>query len=207
MFVVSCTSLPYSHSIHAVSRLFFVVFYKHKYLLTWHTHWILIIINWFLGILLPIEPFFIPGGYIYENESRLCTCTTKKVSTAMYGITTAFLIPFTIVTIIYTTLIYRAHRSTRRVRVNRPSIISNIGREMTLIRNMSILLSILLCGGTPYLILVLWHMFVDENPPESFYLLIINSISICTTIMMLTLFNLNKDVKKKTCKFLKKLFY
>jgi hypothetical protein len=130
----------------------------------------------------------------------------------MYGIITTFIIPFNIVAIIYSTLVYRTHRSTRRVRASNSSVITNvyvpnIGREMILIRNMSILLSILLGGGTPYLILVLWQAIKNQHPPESFYLLIINSISVCTTLMMFALFNLNKEVKKKTYEYLKKTFY
>ncbi|CAF3948467.1 unnamed protein product [Rotaria sordida] len=214
-FVVSCTLLLYSHLIHAISRLFFVVFYKHKYLLTWHTHWIMIIINWLLGILIPAILLFIEGSYVYEEESRLCTCTTKKIGTAMYGITTAFIIPFNIVTIIYTTLVCRARQSTRRIRVTQSTVttvstninvnIPNIKREMILVRNMSILLSIILCGGTPYLILVLWQATTKYPPPESFYLLIINSISICTALMMFALFNLNKQAKKTTFECFRKL--
>ncbi|CAF0982761.1 unnamed protein product [Rotaria sp. Silwood1] len=127
----------------------------------------MITINWLLGIIIPATLLFIEGSYIYEEESRLCTCTTKKIWTAMYGIITAFVIPFNIVTIIYTTLVCRARRSTRRVRDTGSTVIAvstntninipNIGREITLIRNMSILLSIILCGGTPYLFLVFWQ--------------------------------------------------
>jgi len=208
IFVVSCTALLYSHSIHAISRLFFVIFHKYRYLLTWRIHWILVIISWVLGIFLPIEPFFFNNGYIYENESRLCTCTTKTTLTATYIIITAFIIPFNIVTIIYSLLICHAHKSTRRVRPIQSNIIvpPNIGREIILIRNMTILLFILLGGGIPYLILVIWNGIKINNPPEYLYLLIINSITICTALMMLLLFTLNKDLKKKTYNFFKKFY-
>lgn len=40
-----CATLCYSYSIQAISRLFFAIFYKHRFLLTWRTHWLLIIVN------------------------------------------------------------------------------------------------------------------------------------------------------------------
>jgi hypothetical protein len=126
----------------------------------------------------------------------------------MYGIVTAFVIPFSIVAIIYSAIVCRARQSTRRVmpcvttvsgnaNVHR----SNMGREMVPIRNMSILLAILLGGGIPYLIVVLWHAIEDQHPPESFYLLTINSISICTALMIFALFSFNKQVKESTLKY------
>jgi hypothetical protein len=83
----------------------------------------------------------------------------------MYGIIMTFIIPFNIVTIIYSTLICRARRirdndlivSTVLLTVN--IHIPNIRREMKLTRNMSVLL----CGGIPYLI------FIENKTRVDFY--------------------------------------
>jgi hypothetical protein len=84
--------------------------------------------------------------------------------------------------------------------------VPNLKREMKLMKNILILISILTCAGTPYLILILWHVIQKQQPPpESFYLLIINSISFFTTLMMITLFWKNRDVKKCTLEYLRKL--
>jgi hypothetical protein len=57
MVLLSASS--YYFFIQAISRFFFPVFYKNKYLPTWNTHWILIILKWFISFLVSIEPFFI----------------------------------------------------------------------------------------------------------------------------------------------------
>lgn len=209
-FVVCCTLLLYSHVTHAVSRLFFVVFYKYRSLLNWRTHWIMIIINWHLGILLPLVLLFFDDAYVYEPESRLCTCTTKKFSTSMYGIITAFIIPFNTVVIIYVNLICRSYRSTRRVHditMGDLGVAPNMRREMRLVRNMCILLSIMLGGGVPYLCMVIWHAIASEPASHGLYILIINSIHICTSFMVGTLFALNEPVRKNAWNCCKRLLF
>jgi hypothetical protein len=57
--MVLLTASSYYFFIQAISRLFFAVFYKNKCLSTWDTHWILIILKWFISFLVSIEPFFI----------------------------------------------------------------------------------------------------------------------------------------------------
>ena len=173
----------------------------------------MIIINWHLGILISMVLFFIDGGYVYEEESRLCTCTTKKLSTSMYGIIATFIIPFNIVIIIYITLVHRAHQSTRRIRTNdatisvsTSTIIPNMRREMKLIRNMSILLGVMLGGGIPYFCLVIWHAITEHSAPHALYSLIINSINICTALMMAALFILNKQIRTSAAVNFGKLF-
>jgi len=71
-------------------------------------HLIFNLISSVYGLREDFETLFVNDGYIYENESRLFTYASKEISTAIYGITTAFIIPSSIVAIIY-----RARRSTR----------------------------------------------------------------------------------------------
>ena len=208
-FVVGCTLLLYSHLTHAVSRLFFIRFFNRPSLLSWRTHWIMVVINWPLGLVLPLVPFFVEGAYIYEPESRLCTCTTKKTVTSIYGIVTSFIIPFNTMVIIYIKLVHHACRSSRRVQPSQTTstvATPNMRREMRLVRNMCILLGIMLGGGIPYLCMVIWHAITSEPAPHSLYLLIINSIHICTALMMAALFMLNQQVKKNAWESGQKLF-
>jgi hypothetical protein len=69
--VISSAVLLYPHSIHFNNLLLFIIFYKYKYLLTWHRHWMMILINWFLEILLAIKPVFFDGDNIYEMYSTV----------------------------------------------------------------------------------------------------------------------------------------
>ncbi|CAF4173598.1 unnamed protein product [Adineta steineri] len=202
-----CTALCYSYSIQAISRLFFAVLYKYKYLLTWRTHCILIAINWLVSVIIPIKPFFHHDGFGYEEESRSCVVTPKIVSISAYVVVLIFVIPLNIVTIVYGVILYRVRQSTRRIAVVKLDTITstvhnrthvpNGKRELKIMQNMSAQSTIISCGGILYLILVIWLATQQHSPPpESFYLLALNLISIFTAIMMIALFLMNKPVKK-----------
>jgi len=216
-YTASCTAIYYSYLIHAISRLFFAVFYNHRSLLAWRVHWLMIIINWFICITSPIVPILVYGGYRLEQESHLCIATTKIFITSMYCITTAYLIPFSSIIVIYGSILYHANRSTRRVTPFAPSTITpvttnniprlNMKREIQLMKNMLIFTGILACAGTPYLILVFWYVIAQQSsPPEPLYLLSINSVSFSITLMTVNLFWVNRDMKSCTLRYLRKLY-
>jgi hypothetical protein len=201
-----CTTLCYSYSIQAISRLFFAVLYKHRYLLTWRTHWILIIINWTVSSIIPIRPLFYQNGFGLEVESRSCVITPKIVSISMYVVSIVFLIPLNVVTIVYGLILHRARQSTRRIAVVRPDVIlitaqpnvhlPNGKRELKLIQNMLVQSGLISLGGILYLILVIWNAAKQDSAPEPLYLLAVNCIVIFNGFMMIALFLMNKQVKK-----------
>ena len=81
---VSGSLLYYSYCVQAVSRLFFVVFYKHTFLLTYHIHFVLIAIQWTLGLMLPVS--MLTSDHIqYQTETSQCFITLKNVSQTLYG--------------------------------------------------------------------------------------------------------------------------
>ena len=200
-FLVSCGSVCYSYLIQAISRILFTVFYKKQYLLSYRIHWYLILFNWVIGIALAIGPCFLENAYIYEKESRLCTLTTKTLASSMYAIIAAFLIPLGIASGVYIMIFVKARQSSRRVGIVEPSVPRpssvNMKRESVLARNMLIVMGVFTGGGTPFLILVLWHAIIPASPPpESFYLLIINAITLFATLMIIALFIMNKPVRR-----------
>jgi hypothetical protein len=200
-----CAAFCYSYSIQAISRLFFAVFYKHRYLLTFRTHWILIIINWLISIIISILPFFVQNGFEFEQESRSCVVTPSIPSVAFYTVITVFIIPLNTVTIVHGIIFRRVQQSGRRVThfvstgttaaTSGNITASNAKRELILMQKMSTQSGIITCGGILYLILVIWNATQEQSPPESFYLLSINLISIFTAIMMIAIFFMNKKIK------------
>lgn len=199
-FLVSCGCICYSYLIQAISRILFTVFYKKQYLLTYRTHWYLILFNWVIAIVFAIGPFFMENGYIYEKESRLCTLTTKTLASSMYGVIAAFLIPLGFASGVYIMIFVKARQSSRRVGTAEPSVPRassvNMKRESVLARNMLIVMGVFTGGGTPFLILVIWHVITPASPPpESFYLLTINAITLFVTLMIIALFIMNKTVR------------
>lgn len=81
---VSGSLLYYSYCIQSISRLFFVVFYKHTFLLTYHIHFLLIAIQWMLGFLLPIS-ILTSDHRQYQTETSQCFITIKNISQTLYG--------------------------------------------------------------------------------------------------------------------------
>jgi len=210
-----CIAVCGSYAVQSISRLFFSVLYKHQYLLSWRIHCYLIIANYLLTIVGPIPLVFMKNGCGLEPESRLCTVTTKVFSASMWAVTIAYLIPLSIVTIIYGIILYRARQSTRRVGAFAPSMISNavtnnnvpnFKREIKLMKNILILVGILVCAGIPYLTLVIWHVTkIQPPPPEATYLLAMITISVFFAIKMITLFFMNKEVRNIAVEYIRKL--
>jgi hypothetical protein len=206
--IMLSTSICYSYSIQAISRLFYSVYYKKKYLQTWRIHWILIIISWIISILTPIVPFFFEHGYELQTVSRVCTISAKVTITSIYIFITMFFIPLNLVIIIYGIILHFARQSARRIAAHASSTISslttgnvarpNMKREMKLMKNMLIRSSILACGGIPYSILVLWYAIQKETVPEPLYSFSIYTVVIFIAISMVALFFMNKQVKKRT---------
>jgi len=81
---VSGSLLYYSYCVQSISRLFFVVFYKHTFLLTYHIHFILIAIQWTLGLILPIS-MITSSHQQYQKDTSQCFITIKNVSQTLYG--------------------------------------------------------------------------------------------------------------------------
>lgn len=207
IFVTSCTALCYSYLIQAISRLFFTIFYKNKKLQTKRIHYLMIFINWILAFLIAIPPIYL-NGYILEIESHLCIPTTKIFSSTIYIIFSVYLLPLISIGIIYSIIYFNAHQSKRRIinsMIQTNLILPNYKREFKIMKNILILLGILACAGTPYIIVVFWQITQSQLPPESFYLLIINCIYIFASFMMIALFFMNHDIRKVTKNYLKKI--
>ncbi|UJR29748.1 hypothetical protein I4U23_017296 [Adineta vaga] len=208
-YTVVCISVPISYLIQSISRLFFSIFYKHKYLLTYRTHIYLIILNYLIALLGGLGPMYVPDGFGFEIESRTCLNSTKVFLSSFLAITIAYLIPLSIIIFIYGIIIYSANKSRNRVTNLNPNktFRPNYKRELILMRNIFILIMILVIAGFPYLILVFWHLlFKHIKPPTPLYLLALISITMCFSTKMIVLFFMNKEIKNILLNFIQKYF-
>ncbi|CAF3423718.1 unnamed protein product [Rotaria socialis] len=199
-FLMVRGSICYAYLIQVISRLLFTVLSKYKYLVTYRVHWSFIALNWIIGILFSIEPFFFDGGFGFEKESRLCILTSKTISTFIYGIVIEFMVPLSISFVIYGIIFQGVHKSPRRIFVSTSetgtSQMPSARREIKIIKNMIMLEGIFGAGGTLFLTLVLWHILLpSSSPSEALYFLSINSMSLSIGLMMIAIFALNKQVK------------
>ena len=207
---VGVASICHSKSMHAISRLFFAVLYKRRYLLTWRTHIILIILTWIISFTVCIPPFFIKGGYAFEEESRSCVVTSKMYLLALYISIVSCIIPCNIIVSVYLQIVFYVRRSTRRVwafRQNMNSLHNTVQkskREMKLMKQMVIQTGILMSGGPIFLFLIFWHAFTDKSPPEPLYLLGYNLLTIVGSLTPIVQFMMNKELKQFVIQFFKR---
>ncbi|CAF2099762.1 unnamed protein product [Rotaria magnacalcarata] len=114
-----------------------------KYLVTYRVHWILVALNWIIGILFSIEPFFFDGGFGFEKESCLCILTSKTISTSIYGIVVVSMIPLSISFVIYGIIFRGVHKSSRRIFASTSEIgtsqMPSARHKIKIIKNMIVL--------------------------------------------------------------------
>lgn len=210
-FNVAIAATCHSKSLHAISRLFSAVFYKYKVLLTWRTHFLMIIGNWLLCFLSCLVPFFVEHGFAYEEESRSCVVTSRMTLLAAYIALTSSIIPFNLITGVYGIILFHVHQSTRRIRAlqsNVPdrSISTNLARkntrEVKLMKQMVIQMSILLFGGPIFLFLIFWHAFQSKTAPEFLYPLAFNSMNIVAAIVTVVQYLMDEKLKDLTREYL-----
>jgi hypothetical protein len=129
----------------------------------------------------PLQPVFIEGGYMLMDEFRMCGMSNEILSIIIYSNITSFIFPATIVIMIYSKILYQVRQSTRRVTTNPTgrsmslhASAHSIERNLKIMKNILSLMSIFMCGGSPFLILTLWNIIKPESSPKNsiFYLLI-----------------------------------
>ncbi|CAF1317414.1 unnamed protein product [Adineta steineri] len=188
--MVSISGITYSLLIQAISRLFFSIFYSHKFLLKKRIHWILIFFKWLICFIIGIQPLSIEHGFERIREHRMCRIKTNKLSIAPYSICIVYVFPRRIVIIVYARIFYQVHQSTHRARSNLIKIYTSacicltfICKNLIVMKNILTILNILMCGETPYLILMIWDLIDSGSAPRQLYFLSVNSLVSATTLL------------------------
>ena len=179
----------YSYTIQAISRLFWTVFYRHQYLLTYTCHLRLIIIQISLAFLLPLPSLITKD--IVSRSFRMCTVPMKQRLHAFYLLSIIYIIPFLIVLILYA-IIYR-HITHATINLQRSS--HRMKRDRELARNILILLSVFLFGGFPTVIYIIASSQMNYTP-RILLLFAILAPSISVDVERIITVILNKDIGK-----------
>ena len=215
-YTVMCMIICCSYAVQAISRLFYAVLYRYRFLQTWRVHWILIVASWMLSFLVQTGPFvFDKEFYGFELESRVCLGTTNRPLASLYSTSLGFLIPVSILTGIYVVIIRHVRQSSLRIHAfatNRNGLaairtISSLSmkRELKLMKTVMLLMALTACSGTLYLILLVWHLGQWSRPPEWLYLLSINRMVLGVSAMTIIIFFINKEMKNFLIVRLRKL--
>ena len=179
----------YSYTIQAISRLFWTVLYRRRYLLTFKCHIYMITIQISLAFLLPFTGL-VTNDIVYR-PFKICGVSMKNRIHAFYLLSVIYIIPLLSVLILYKII----YRHVIRATVNLQQSAQRAKRDRELARNILILYSIFLFGGFPTIIYII--VSNQMNPAPGIFLLLAEiAPSISVDVERIVTVILNKDIRK-----------
>jgi hypothetical protein len=121
-------------------------------LITYKVHRILICIQWFVAIIVPLPAIITKD--IYFRPNTLCWVPLKRTLHVAYTYIVYYVIPILSIVIMYIFIYYRVQRTVNRAGNLVPSV-NKDKRDLKLLRNIIILLAIYLIGGIPTLLFLI----------------------------------------------------
>ncbi|CAF1334096.1 unnamed protein product [Adineta steineri] len=189
LYYFSLSIVIYSYMIQAVSRLFWTVLYKHRYLLSMKCHIYLIIFKVSISFLLPLSTI-ITKDIVYR-PFELCLVPMKHTFHIFYLLTIGFIIPIVIISIVYGIIYYYIVHATANFR----QTLHGTKRDVKLARNILILLGIFLFGGFPTVLYIIVSNTV-ETAPSVLFLIAITTPSMAIAIEKIMTIVLNRDIRQ-----------
>ncbi|CAF1181101.1 unnamed protein product [Adineta ricciae] len=134
----------------------------------------------------------------------MCGIRTNKLPVAPYSIGFVYILPKSIAIIIYAIVFHQVRLSSKRVKSRNVTNITTacitltfVKKNLIVMRNMLVILNILVCGGAPYLILMLWDFIPNGNPPKELYFISVNSLVSATAMMAIVTFFKDKRLRNR----------
>ncbi len=188
----------YSFVIQALSRLFIIVFHRHRHLLKYKFHIILIIFQILISCLISLS-ILVTEDVVFRS-SLICWVPPTKVIHKSYLFISTHFAPVFIVIIVYGIIYYRVIQSSTTVRHS-----THITRrDLELIKYILILFIIFILSGVPTLIISI-VMATREVRSRVVYLFPVVSAPFVGIIEKICLIYLNKEIRKETKKLLSQL--
>jgi hypothetical protein len=182
----------YSYLIQAISRFFITILHKHRFLRTFHVNWTMVITSWIISGIIAGGMLISPVAYQYEPESRLCFISTKVFLTSCIAIVIIFFVTVDTVIVLYGIILWHSTRY-RRIHPNSTSTL-RAKRNIQVFKKILIFISILVVGGTPYLLSVILN--VIDKAPWRLYSISVLFIALSAAIESIALLFTNEQVKK-----------
>jgi hypothetical protein len=159
--VSAAASISYSIMLQSLSRLFFIVFYRCKPLLSFKIHFLLLLCVWLISFTLVPLPCAISKGFIYEPSLYLCDLNLSLIFTIVYVMITGCLIPFSIVGFVYFYIMFfiRKQRNTSVAPIknnNNPTSRNMTDRNLLVLHHIMINVTIMSATGLPSFIIILF---------------------------------------------------
>ena len=178
---MSIASVIYSYFLQALSRYSI----NYHWIFPFKTHFMLIIIQWMIVILIPL-PALITND-IYYRPTFLCWVPKERFLHVLYTLLMYYLIPVLFMMIIYMRIYYQV-RSSGKTKVESIRKIQQ-NRNLEILRNIFILIGIYTCGGIPTLIYITTRI-------EIFYSIGIIFLSLTVAIERICIMLLDREIRK-----------
>jgi hypothetical protein len=184
---VGIAGVMYSYLIQAISCFFFsVISTKYRWLTTFKTRYILIGLQWLIVFLITSSNVIAKDITFSPNE--LCLIPMKNTLHAICAIFAYYGIPLLIIIIIYIYIYCRVKQIKRSSTTIAKSIISQ-KRDLELLRNIIIIISIYLGGGLPSIV-----FFVTQTKYS--YLINLVTQSLTVAIAKLCIVLLDREIRQ-----------
>ncbi|CAF2489416.1 unnamed protein product [Rotaria sp. Silwood2] len=177
---MSISAATYSYLIQAISRLFFSKFStKYPGLLTFRTHYYLILIHWIVVFIIPLSSVITKD--IYFRPGLLCWVPLKYTIHVAYTAFAYYFVPVSSIIIIYIYIYRRIKNGSKRAEIILNT--ANDKRDLEVFRNIVILLSIYITGGIPTLLFLLFTIELCYLAGIVTFTLAVTVEKICTILL------------------------
>ena len=192
---ISICGVAYSFLIQAISRMLISIYSrKYRWLIKYKVHRILICIQWFVSILIPLPAIITKD--IYFRPNSLCWVPLKRTIHVSYTYTAYYIIPVLSIALIYIFIYYRVQQTVTSAEIRVRSA-HNDNRDVKLLRNIFILVAIYLIGGIPTLLFLVTSI-------RTLYLIGIVTISLAVAVEKVCTILLDRELRQVIRKLLLK---
>ena len=186
-YYVGLAGVIYSYMIQAISRFFFsVLAVKYRWLISFKTHYILIGIQWLIVCLISSSTLITKD--VYFRPVNICFIPMRNTAHTAYFVVSGYVVPVVITVMIYIYIFYKVKKVKRNV-----TMISNTfngqKRDLELLRNIAILISIYLSAGVPTII----YFFTLSN---LFFFMALVTISSSITVVKVCTILLDRELRQ-----------
>ena len=199
--MISCaSSISYSLMLQSISRLFFIVYYRHRKILTFEVHIFLLICIWLISLSVSPLPAYLLNGLRYNPSLYLCDVNINSIFVILYVTISGCFIPFSIIGMIYFSIMIsiRKQRNTRVVPTSNNHLMD---RNLLVLRTIMINVGIMSLTGLPSFIIMILILLKQTGEIVNIYCTL---FTVCGVVsMIITSFLLTKNLRKT---FLKLIF-
>jgi hypothetical protein len=193
----SCGMIIYSFLLQAIHRYTTAVYPTRLFWQSKRTHIILICASWIFCLLYPLA-FLFTSIITYNIDNQLCEVQLGVNYAIILTAVCAYMVPISILMYLYLRLMLYVKAMSNRVTV--ANTLSRAQRELKMMQQTVMFLSVLLILGMPYLIFVLMSLFT--TPPKYSFRIAYFSLEVSFPLLVITVFYFTDSLKTSMKKIL-----